>query len=707
MADAAQKLKEARAKIREQKKAIREAEKLVGGLGGDAAQRHREAMAQRSRERQSAVADIGEIPAVVDPARRESCRLDLFKFLTTYFPFTTGLSPFSDDHRRVIARMQSCILSGGRFTNAVYRGFAKTTISENAAIWAILYGHRKFVVVFGADATAADQVIESVKGELEANDLLMDDFPEACHAIRALEGKPQRCRSQTYEGKRTCIDWTAGMITLAAIPGAACSSGIFTARGIGGGFRGLKIKTPDGKNQRPDLVIADDPQTDESAATQAQVTKTLNIFRKAIVKLGGHRNKLAVVVNATVIQPDDAIATLLEDKAWQGERIPMVKKWPDAHKTLWLDQYAAIRQTYDKDTIGDQHRAHKDATAFYAANRGAMDAGGEISWEHCFDRENEISALQHAYNALIDDGEEAFLSEYQNTPTVQKEKQSSLVAQDITKRFNRCKRGETPADTTVTTAFIDVQQEALFWCVVGWSEGFGGAVADYGCFPDQGREFFTLRQIRKKLSTQFPGEGTEAQITAGLSTLVEALALQTFSGRRLDRVMIDTGYMETVVNKFITESPYAGILTPSRGWGVTAAGRDLSEWEPKPGERRGHNWILNNKRCLIYDTNRWKSFVAARLLTPIGGRSGLMLFGDSPRTHHLFADHLTAEYTVATAGRGREIEVWKPHVGRDNHWWDCLVGCAVGASFHGITLAEHKIAVPARRKVSLNSRKGR
>ena len=676
---------------------------------GEAAQKHRDLMAKRSRDRHADVAEIGAIPPVANPERRESCRLDLFKFLTTYFPSTTGLSPFSDDHRKVIARMQSCILDGGRFVNAVYRGFAKTTISENAAIWAILYGHRRFVVVFGADATAADQIVESVKGELEGNDLLYEDFPEACHAIRALEGKPQRCRSQLHQGELTKIDWTAGMIVLARIPGAPCASGIFTARGIGAGFRGLKVKTPDGQNQRPDLIIADDPQTDESAATQAQVTKTLNIFRKAIVKLGGHRTRLAIVVNATVIQPDDAIATLLEDKAWQGERIAMVKKWPDAHSTLWLDDYATLRRTYDKDCLDDQTRAHAEATAFYAKHREEMDAGGEISWVHCYDHANELSAIQHAYNAYIDDGEEAFLSEYQNAPTIPKEKQSSLVAADITKRINLLARGHAGPGMSVLTAFIDVQQEALFWTVCGWSEGFSGAVVDYGVFPDQKREFFLLRNLRHKLSTQFPGGGTEASITAGLKMLVDVLAVQSFGGSRLDRIMIDTGYMKPVIDQFIRESPYAGILTASRGWGVTAASQDLEEWVKKPGQIRGSNWMMSAPpdRVLFYDTNRWKSFVEKRLLTPIGGKGALMLFGDEPQKHQLFADHLTSEYPTKTAGRGREIDVWKVHVGRDNHWWDCLVGCAVGASFQGVTLAELRSAEqPKRRKISLNSRVG-
>ena len=74
-------------------------------------------MARRSREQSASVADIGGLPAVVNPERKEACRYDLFLFLTTYFPNSTGLKPFSDDHRRVIERIQRVSRPGLR----VYR----------------------------------------------------------------------------------------------------------------------------------------------------------------------------------------------------------------------------------------------------------------------------------------------------------------------------------------------------------------------------------------------------------------------------------------------------------------------------------------------------------------------------------------------------------------------------------------------------------
>ena len=164
---------------------------------------------ERSRERTRKGSDIGEIPPVHNRARRDECGKSLLLFLTTYFPYSTGLSPFSDDHKRVIGRIQDCSTRGGRFVNAVYRGFAKSTISELALLWAVLYGHRSFGAIFAAESDLAAKAINSIRTELSDNDLLYEDFPEVCHAVpwRARPSGATRRRTpaseRTSSGRRT------------------------------------------------------------------------------------------------------------------------------------------------------------------------------------------------------------------------------------------------------------------------------------------------------------------------------------------------------------------------------------------------------------------------------------------------------------------------------------------------------------------------
>jgi hypothetical protein len=80
--------------------------------------------------------------------------------------------------------------------------------------------------------------------------------------------------------------------------------------------------------------------------------------------------------------------------------------------------------------------------------------------------------------------------------------------------------------------------------------------------------------------------------------------------------------------------------------------------------------------------------MADRWGTAKGGAGSLTLFGSRPVMHQMFADHQTAEFRTPTAGRGRRVDVWELKPGRpDNDWLDCVVGCGVGASMEGITLA--------------------
>lgn len=90
-------------------------------------------------------------------------------------------------------------------------------------------------------------------------------------------------------------------------------------------------------------------------------------------------------------------------------------------------------------------------------------------------------------------------------------------------------------------------------------------------------------------------------------------------------------------------------------------------------------------RHLTFDTNHWKTFAADRLRTPEGAPGCLRLFDAGVGGHRLLADHLTSEYPVSVTGRGRTVEEWKLTPGRDNHWWDTLVGACVAASVLGLT----------------------
>ena len=81
----------------------------TGGGGGYLA--HREEMARREAAESLSGRDIGDLPAVEDPERKERCRYDFKLFCETYFPEVYQLE-WSDDHLRAIEKIQKSVLEG-------------------------------------------------------------------------------------------------------------------------------------------------------------------------------------------------------------------------------------------------------------------------------------------------------------------------------------------------------------------------------------------------------------------------------------------------------------------------------------------------------------------------------------------------------------------------------------------------------------------
>ena len=323
----------------------------------------------RARERNARISasgrDIAPLPETVDPARKAGAHHDFLFFCEQYFPSTFYL-PWSKDHEKVMRRIEQAVLQGGLFALAMPRGSGKTSLCERACIWAILYGHRRFVCLIGSDEGHARTMLDTIKTELESNDLLLEDFPEAVYPVHCLEGIANRCAGQIYNGERTHIEWTAKEIVLPTIPDSAASGAILKVAGITGRIRGMKHQTAGGESIRPDLVILDDPQTDESARSLSQCQARESILAGAVLGLAGPGRKISGIMPCTVIKPGDMADRILDREKhpqWQGERMKMIYSFPDSRK-LW-EEYAEIRSE-DLRMGGDGSRA----TAFYREHRG-------------------------------------------------------------------------------------------------------------------------------------------------------------------------------------------------------------------------------------------------------------------------------------------------------------------------------------------------
>ncbi|OQA87653.1 MAG: Phage terminase large subunit (GpA) [Lentisphaerae bacterium ADurb.Bin242] len=657
---------------------------------------------ENARKRNQALAlmgrDIGELPAVVNQERKKNCERNFRLFCESYFPETFTLA-WSPDHLKVIAKIETAVLSGGLFALAMSRGSGKSSLTETAALWAMLYGHREFVTLIGATESAALEMLDSIKTELEVNERLAEDFPEVCFPIAQLEGIANRCAGQLHHGERTRITWTSNEIVLPTIEGSKASGIVVRVAGITGRVRGMKYKRADGRSVRPSLVIIDDPQTSESAGSLEQTRKRVRVLAGDILGLAGPGQKISGIMPCTIIRPGDMADIILNRNThpdWNGEKTRMVYAFPTNMK-LW-EEYAEIRA----ETLRTDGNFQK-ATEFYLARRADMDAGAVVSWEARFNHD-EASALQHAMNLKFQD-EAAFASEYQNDPLPEDTLDNSMLSVDaICDKVNGLAKGKVPLACDRLTMFVDVQKTLLFYVVIAWAENFTGAVVEYGTYPDQHRRQFSLSDANPTIQSVFPNAGLEGGLYAALNALTEDCLGREWEREdgamlKIERAMVDANWGQStdLVYQFCRASAYSGILMPSHGRYVGASSKPMTEYRKQPGDRLGFNWMIPNvagKRAIrhvIYDSNYWKSFVHARLAVPLGDKGSLSLYGRVPGVHQLLAEHLTAEYRVKTQGRGRTVDEWKLKPERsDNHWLDCCAGCAVCGSMLGAALPELK-----------------
>ena len=583
-----------------------------------------------------------------------------------------------------------------------------SSLSEAAAVWAMLYGHREFVCLVGATETAALEMLESIRTEIESNELLDADFPEVCYPISKLEGIVSRANGQTVHGERTRITWTANEIVLPTVKDSVSSGIIVRCAGITGRIRGMRYKRSDGRSVRPDLVIVDDPQTRDSARSLSQNRTRERILSGDILGLAGPGRKIAGIMPCTVIERGDMADVILDrDKhpEWNGERCKMLYAMP-SHMELWEEYFSVMDESLRE--IGNISRA----TEFYRENRERMDEGAVVAWPERHN-DDEESALQNAMNLMHRD-HFAFSSEYQNEPMSDDEDMDRMLSSDeIASKTNGLDRMVVPLDCHRLTMFVDVQKTCLFYTVCAFADDFTGSVIEYGTFPEQNTRRFSLSTITRRLCDIYKSS-VEAQLYSGISALVKDKASCVYrreDGTELQIGMIaidaNWGISTDIVYQFCRQTEFRGRVIPAHGRYVGASSKPMSEYRKKPGERVGLNWIVTSSasqraiRHIAFDTNFWKSFVHERLASPIGERGCLTLYGSRPYEHELYAEHMTAEFRVRTQGRGRTVDEWKLRPDRsDNHWLDCTVGCAVLASSMGCALPENRQDT-SRRVISL------
>lgn len=666
--------------------------------------RHRDAAAKRADLSDVRSRDIGKLAEVVDPEMKEACRFDFRLFCLTYFPEAFA-DPFSDDHEQVIEKIEETILSGGNFALAMPRGSGKTTLCQVAVIWAIFYGHRRFVCLIGATANKARELMDELKLIIETNEKLADDFPEIVQAFVHLGGISKRCHGQRHCGKPTHFRYEVKKIVFPTIEGSPASGSVLTTAGLTGGeIRGQKHTTADGVVLRPDLALLDDPQTNRTAKSKTMNQEREKLLGGAVLGMAGPGKKIAALMTCTVIEAGDMADRILSREVhpeWHGLRFKLLYGQPTDLK-LW-DKYNELREASEREI-----ESIEPATKFYVKHRKAMDVGARAAWESRYYRdEGEASAIQHAMNLFYRDPI-AFAAEYQNEPL--QEKASDVEIPDekvIAQKIHGYKRNVPPVEAHRLTAGIDCQQRLLYWVVIAWKDAFEGFIVDYGTWPKIDRNYYLYEQTKesyRQIVDQKTGKKTtlplEAAIFRAVTECVDWLATRKFftderTELSIDRIVPDYGDQGKHILEACRQSPHRRLLFPSIGRAPRPGAKSIMEWKLPKGFRRGDHYLVGPRAAtggklltITADANYWKSFFQERLRTALNAKGSISLFGPQREVNHrMIAEQFAAERPQRIEADGVAHVKWNRLPARDNHFLDAAVNACIAEATLGGRLA--------------------
>ena len=641
----------------------------------------RERDAARKAESRARAKDL-RIPPCANPERRAACEKDIFLALETYFP--TRCKTWTDSRRQMVNAIFEAMRDGTSQAMAAPRGDGKTTITECVVILCILYGWLKFVVILAQTDKFAKRRMKSIKRQLTTNELLIEDFPEVCVPARDVAPSPNRAGNQTADGELTYIEWSAEHVVLPTIPGSVPSGSVIYSDGITASLRGMNEN-----GLRPDLVIIDDPDDQESANSDAKTLARVQKINASIEGLVEDGESLAIVMLCTIINRTCAAYQFTDreqNPEWMGLRLKALPDMP-TRMDLW-ETYILLRK--EDMHAGDKwaRRAHQ----FYIDNREEMDAGATVSNPTAYDSrtltdgsDRELSRLQYLFNRIAKIGWAAFQSEYQNDPLAESGPQDSGITEAIVAgtdpeyvgRVNGRERLIAPAGVLNVTGHIDVHKYHLEWTLVAHSPGERDSNVDYGV-----------------INTHQPDVvGYEEAILGGLRELRDMFQTEPVRTPDGDAVpmpvcLVDCGYQPEAVYRFCRESgePYHPAMgdsrfkRPAKPTADKRPGGDWWYWSQVQSEAVGRIWVVN------FAPDEFKHQLHEKLLTLPRDESGeqpegtLTLWGETARDHLPYAEQICAEIWTTEFKEGKgERQYWRKRR-HDNHWLDTTVGCLVAAA---------------------------
>lgn len=235
-----------------------------------------------------------------------------------------------------------------RLAIAAPRGSAKSTLLQAYVVYCICYAKEKFVLIISNTSQQAERFLSAVKAELETNQLLKCDFPEACE-IGKKPGPPRWRQDEIITRNGICV----------------------LARGTYQQIRGVKYR-----EHRPGLIIMDDLEADEAVQNPETHDKLHDWVNKTVLKAGTDGTNIICV--GTIHHYGSFLALLTSPdcfREWEKRIYRSVISWSQ-HPEFW-EKWAKIYHWQEEiDGAGGPDIAR----SYFEANKEAMLEGAQILW---------------------------------------------------------------------------------------------------------------------------------------------------------------------------------------------------------------------------------------------------------------------------------------------------------------------------------------
>ena len=253
-----------------------------------------------------------------------------------------------------------------RLAIAAARGHSKSgKFSNGFPLHQIVYRRRKYILIISETDSLSKKLIGWINKQLKYNAKLREDFGELMHESSSKNEK----------------DNEEAFITQ--------SNTLVEASSSGKQLRGKRHGAV-----RPDLVIIDDPSSQNNEGTKEAREKLVHWFNSVVVPIGSKAT--AIVLVGTMVSATGLLNHVLKRKDFKSSFHGAVISEPDNPK-LW-DKYCELYARAESIAEVDE---------FYEANKEALEAGIELAWPWRW----TYRALMHE---KVNMGTRAYNSEYRN-----------------------------------------------------------------------------------------------------------------------------------------------------------------------------------------------------------------------------------------------------------------------------------------------------